>query len=107
MFCAPPPPALDDGDDDDADWVARGLKWSSGDWSLVASTRCAGCRRCCRRGGERPRRRLPDAEAATEEAAAAVIMTCFVVGLWSYVLCFWVAMHAVCVLKPGAPAEIT
>ncbi len=58
-------------------------------------------------GGERLRRRLPGAEAATEEAAAAVIMTCFVVGMWLYVLCFWVAMHAVCVLNPGAPAEIT
>ncbi len=31
-------------------------------------------------GGERPRRRLPGAEAATEEAAAAVILTCFDVG---------------------------
>jgi hypothetical protein len=33
-----PPPALDGGDNDDANWVARGLTWSSGDWSLVAST---------------------------------------------------------------------
>jgi hypothetical protein len=31
----------------------------------------------------------------------------FCCGMWLYVLCFWVAMHAVCVLKPGAPAEIT
>ena len=52
--------------------------------------------------GERPRRRLLDAEAAREEAAAAVIMTCCCCGMWLYVLCFWVAMHA-----PGAPAEIT
>ena len=31
-------------------------------------------------GGERPRWRLPGTEAAAEEAAAVVIMTCFVVG---------------------------
>ena len=31
-------------------------------------------------GGERPQRRLPGTEVATEEAAAVVIMTCFVVG---------------------------
>ena len=35
----PPPPALGSRDDDDADWVARGLLSSSGDGSLVASTR--------------------------------------------------------------------
>ena len=39
-------------------------------------------------GGECPRRRLPGAEAATEEAAAAVIMTCFDVGC-GRMLCFW------------------
>ena len=60
-----------------------------------------------RRRGERSRRRLLDVEAATEEAAAAVIMTCCCCGMWLYVLCFWVAMHVLCVLKPGAPAEIT
>jgi hypothetical protein len=39
-------------------------------------------------GGDRPRRRLPGAEAATEEAAAAVIR-CHVL-LWDVVmLCFW------------------
>ena len=31
-------------------------------------------------GGERPRQRLPGAQAATDEAAVAMIMTCFVVG---------------------------
>jgi hypothetical protein len=40
-------------------------------------------------GGECPRRWLTGTEAATKEAAAAVIMTCFVVvGLWG-MLCFW------------------
>ncbi len=40
-------------------------------------------------GGECPRRQLPGTEAAMEEAAAVVIMTCFVaVGLWG-MLCFW------------------
>ena len=39
-------------------------------------------------GGERPRRRLPGAEAAAEETAVAE-MTCFVVGLDVVVLCFW------------------
>ena len=40
-------------------------------------------------GGERPQRRLPGAEVATEEAAAAVIIiTCFVVGC-GRMLCDW------------------
>ncbi len=39
-------------------------------------------------GGERLRRRLPGVEAATEEAATAVIMTSFVVGC-GRMLCFW------------------
>jgi hypothetical protein len=39
-------------------------------------------------GGERPRRRLPGAEAVTEEAAAAVIMTCFVVVCFVF-LVWW------------------
>ena len=40
MLCSVPllPPALDGRDEDDADWMARGLTWSSGDGSLVAST---------------------------------------------------------------------
>ena len=32
---------------------------------------------------------MSGAEAATEEAAAAVIMTCFVVGVVLRMLCFW------------------
>ena len=39
-------------------------------------------------GGERPRRWLPGAEAVTEKAAAAVIMTCFIVGC-GCMLSFW------------------
>jgi len=44
-------------------------------------------------GGECPRRQLPGVEAAMKEAAAAVIMTCFVVvGLWG-MWCFWFVSH--------------
>ena len=39
-------------------------------------------------GGERLRRQFLDAEAVMEEAAAVVIMTCFVVGC-GCLLCFW------------------
>jgi hypothetical protein len=59
--------------------------------SVRTSARLFPCHHYRRRwlgGGERPWRRLPGAEAATEEAAAAVIMTYFVVGC-GWMLCFW------------------
>ena len=50
-------------------------------------------------GGERPRRRLPGAEVATEEAAAAVIIiTCFVVGC-GRMLCDWFVGGGVLIQK--------
>ena len=59
------------------------------------------CRRYRRRGlggGGRPWRRLPGAEAATEEAVAAVIMTCFVVGC-GRMLCDWFVGGGVLIQK--------
>jgi len=58
-------------------------------------------------GEERPWWRFPGAEAATEEAAAAVIMTCFVVGCHRIFFLVWWGAGCVLVNKPGVPAEIT